>query len=156
MTDVKLKEAFAKLGVNAEDMEKLLASDESRNIVELAARAKTSDEAIEVIAKAFPDVDKEALKAQVESAVLQEEKVDTPAEMSMDELERVAGGTDSDEVGKWIGIAVGIATVVSTVTGVRAYRARRAATAERAAQDYQQGQSDMELLRGDCPELWNS
>ena len=127
MTDAKLKEALKKMGMSDEEMEKVLAAEETKKIIEIAAGAKTADEAIEAIAKEFPDMDKAALKAQIEGAGVQAEKAKAPVEMSMDALESVAGGADGDDTGKIIGIVAGAVALAggiagAAVAGVRAYR----------------------------------
>lgn len=65
MTNAELKEAFGKMGVSAEDTNKVLERFDAEKISEIVEEANTPEEAFEAIHKAYPELEVEKMKEQV-------------------------------------------------------------------------------------------
>ncbi len=134
MTNAELKEAFGKIGVSAEDTNKVLERFDAEKISEIVEEANTPEEAFEAIHKAYPELEVEKMKEQVNffrdqlETAAKEYKEKKPVELTEGELENVAGGGFWGDVGDWFksnwkAIAVGAAIVVGAAligTGIGA------------------------------------
>ena len=56
MTNAELKEAFGKIGVSAEETNKVLERFDAEKISEIVEEANTPEEAFEAIHKAYPEL----------------------------------------------------------------------------------------------------
>ena len=134
MTNAELKEAFGKIGVSAEDTNKVLERFDAEKISEIVEETNTPEEAFEAIHKAYPELEVEKMKEQVNffrdqlETAAKEYKEKKPIELTEGELENVAGGGFWGDVGDWFkknwkAIAVGAAIVVGAAligTGIGA------------------------------------
>lgn len=134
MTNAEVRETFGKMGLSAEDTDKVLERFDAEKITEIVEGTNSPDEAFEAIHKAYPELEAGKMKEQLDfvreqmEAAAKEHKEKNPVELTEGELEKVAGGGFWGDVGAWFkknwkAVAVGAAIVVGAAligTGIGA------------------------------------
>ena len=129
-----MKQALAKGGVSAADIEKVSGKFDAEKITEIVEAASSPKEAFENLHAFYPELEVEALQKQCDfvmeqiEAAMKEQKKSEAVELTDEELENVAGGGFWGSVGdffkdNWKKLAVGAAVVVGTAlvcTGIGA------------------------------------
>ena len=103
MTNVEMKTVLKKAGVSAEEIKRVEEKFDVDDLCAIVSKAKSPDDAIKAICKTYTDIDAKKLKEQYDfyadqyEAASKEGKLQTAEQLSMGELEYVAGGASS----KW-------------------------------------------------------
>ena len=107
MTNAEVRETFGKMGLSAEDTDKVLERFDAEKITEIVEGTNSPDEAFEAIHKAYPELEAGKMKEQLDfvreqmEAAAKEHKEKNPVELTEGELEKVAGGGFWGDVGAW-------------------------------------------------------
>lgn len=123
MTKEELKITLEENGFSAENIEKIQNKYDVEKITEIVDGCSSPKEAFEAIHNAYPDIAVEELKKTCDftmeqiAAAMKEKKPEGLVELTMDELENVAGGGVFDAIGdffknNWKKILIGAAIVV--------------------------------------------
>lgn len=121
MTNAEMAKAFSEAGLKAADLKKIEKKVDAEKITKAVETAATLEDGIKAVCKLHPELNANELKKQMDFYAGQisgesskKSKKKAPMELTVDELEHVAGGS---AVGDWfsknwkvllVGLAVGI------------------------------------------------
>jgi len=125
MTNAEMVKAFSEAGLKAADLKKIEKKVDAEKITKAVESAATLEDGIKAVCKLHPELNAKELKKQMDFYAGQisgesskKSKKSAPMELTVDELEHVAGGS---AVGDWfsknwkvllVGLAVGVAASI--------------------------------------------